>query len=207
MLHRTSGKTDYGLYKGKEMVVTIAMTIDGDTFKTDDGLRIRLYGADAPETHPKEQSFGREATEFAEALFRENGNRATLEVMGIDRYKRTLGKLTVGPVGDRKDVGTELLRNGLAWAYRKYLPKGETRDVYLEAEKEAREKRAGLWSEDGPVEPETFRRKAKEEARLERVGAAGEFRKEEEIAPPPRAETRAPRTFWDEAMDFFPDFS
>jgi endonuclease YncB( thermonuclease family) len=203
MLHRTSGKTDYGLYKGKRTVVTIAVTVDGDTFKTDDGLRIRLYGADAPETHPKEQSFGKEATEFAEALFRENGNRATLEVMGTDRYQRTLGKLTVGPIDGRKDVGTELLRNGLAWAYRKYLPEGETRDAYLKAEEEAREKRAGLWSEDGAVEPEAFRRRAKEEARLERVGAAGEFRKEEEIALPPRAPRR---TFWSDVKDFLPDF-
>jgi endonuclease YncB( thermonuclease family) len=74
----------------------------------------------------------------------------------IDRYGRLIGLVYV----DGADAGLQMLRQGLAWYYTRYLPEA-TADIqssYRQAEGEAREQRRGLWSDPGQVEPWLYRR-------------------------------------------------
>ena len=110
---------------------------DGDTLTILDPsntqIKIRLAQIDAPE---KRQPFGARAKqELSRLAF---GKTAIVDVQGIDRYGRTLGRVTIGTL----DVNAELVKRGSAWVYRKY-----SKDMFLlKLEQEAREARLGLWS-------------------------------------------------------------
>src|SRR2546422_4266822 len=92
---------------------------DGDTIKVmHNGAaeKIRLYGIDCPE---KGQPFGTKAKQFTSQLV--FGKEVTVKDYGLDnnRFKRTLGEIVLP---DGRVVNEELLRAGLAWWYRKYVP-------------------------------------------------------------------------------------
>jgi micrococcal nuclease len=85
---------------------------DGDTIKVSVAenqlLRTRLAFYDAPE---KKQSFGARAKQaMSELLF---GKDIELRPHAIDRYGRTVAQVGV----DGKDVGEQMLRQGMAWVY------------------------------------------------------------------------------------------
>jgi hypothetical protein len=65
------------------------------------------------------------------------GQVVELQVVDTDRYGRTVAKV----YRDGRDVNRELVREGHAWVYRKYL-----RDpTLLEDERRAQEAKAGIW--------------------------------------------------------------
>jgi Micrococcal nuclease (thermonuclease) homologs len=129
-------------YKG-----TVLRVIDGDTFvfQTDEGsLKVRMFGIDAPE---KSQEFGQESKTFLEQYTHKYG---TLRKTGIDKYGRTLGVLFV----ENTNVNLESVKLGFAWDYRYY-----NKDVgFAQAEKEAKEKRLGLWKNSNPTPPWEYRK-------------------------------------------------
>ena len=94
----------------------VAVT-DGDTIKVltaeNQLLRVRVAWIDAPEMG---QAFGRRARQLMSALV--FGKDAELRPHTIDRYGRTVAML----FADGRDVGLELIKQGLAWAYEHYLP-------------------------------------------------------------------------------------
>ncbi len=115
-------------------VVAIA---DGDTFTLltagKQQIRIRLAEIDTPESG---QPYGNRAKQaLSQLVF---GKDVRVEVQTTDQYGRTVGRPYVGDV----DVCADLVENGFAWAYRRYLrdPK------LLELEKEAQDAKMGLWS-------------------------------------------------------------
>jgi endonuclease YncB( thermonuclease family) len=115
-------------------VVSIA---DGDTFTLltadKEQIRIRLAEIDTPESG---QPYGNRAKQaLSQLVF---GKDVRVEVQTTDQYGRTVGRPYVGDV----DVCADLVENGFAWAYRRYLrdPK------LLELEKEAQDAKMGLWS-------------------------------------------------------------
>jgi endonuclease YncB( thermonuclease family) len=121
---------------------------DGDTISVMNGttsVKIRIHGVDCPEAH---QDFGNKAKQFTSSLC--FGEAVTVTPSDTDRYGRTVGKVTVG----EKDVGTELLKAGLAWHYIQYDKSPE----YAAAEATAKERKFGLWSMPNPVPPWNFRR-------------------------------------------------
>ncbi len=131
---------------------------DGDTLiaETDNGtrLRIRLLGIDAPEVSHNGtpgQPFGEEARGRLEELVK--GRAVRMEAYGRDRYKRVLAVLW----RNSQNVNLEMVRAGLAEVYR-----GARCEVYCreleQAERGARQARAGLWSQVGPESPSAFRR-------------------------------------------------
>ncbi|MEP0247027.1 MAG: thermonuclease family protein [Roseobacter sp.] len=94
--------------------------IDGDTFVVS-GQRIRLFGIDAPEQDQTCTSrtgstwaCGAWVTETARALYQ--GRDATCREMDVDRYGRTVARCRI----EGRDVGRQMVRGGLAFAYRKY---------------------------------------------------------------------------------------
>jgi endonuclease YncB( thermonuclease family) len=137
-----------------EYRATIVKIIDGDTVDVDIDLgfnvvlkdeRVRVAGIDTPE---KGQPFGREAKQALTVLTLQK--KITIDVQTIDRYERTVGLVYVQGL----DVNAELVRQGMAWVYRRY-----TNDERLYAlEAKAKKEKRGLWSTNNFIEPWLWRR-------------------------------------------------
>jgi len=140
-------------------VVRIA---DGDTVTVLDASyaqhRIRLQGIDAPESH---QAFGTQSKKsLSQLIFNKT---VTVAYNKTDQYGRMVGKILL----DGKDINLEQVKAGMAWHYKDYEREqtAEDRDLYAQAEDEARSARRGLWVDANPVEPSAFRKEQKEERR------------------------------------------
>lgn len=140
----------------------VTRVTDGDTLilVTGEGtkLKVRLYGIDAPEVRHEEvpgQPYGREARDALKELAL--GRNATLELVDIDTHKRMVCIVRVSGV----DINREMVRSGFAWAYRRYLS-APYASVYIAAEKEARNRRLGLWRQANPDPPWNFKRKRRQ---------------------------------------------
>ncbi len=129
----------------------VQRVIDGDTLLLANGARIRLIGADTPETvrpnHPVEP-FGPEASELTERLIAENGDRVRLEFdrQRTDRYGRFLAYVWLG---DRL-LNEELIRQGLATAETQYSYAADMKRRFRKAQEEAQAARRGIWSVQRP---------------------------------------------------------
>lgn len=132
-------------------VVAVA---DGDTVTVlVDGHRqvhVRIAGIDAPE---KKQAFGQRAKQsMSECAF---GKEVVVEWKKIDRYGRTVGKVSA----DGVDCGLRQIETGLAWHYKAYAKEQtvEDRAAYSDAETGAVARKTGLWSDVSPIPPWDFR--------------------------------------------------
>lgn len=110
---------------------------DGDTLTLlDDSktqIKVRLAEIDAPESH---QPYGNRAKQELSGLA--FGRPAVVQVQDIDRYGRTVGRVTV----DGVDVNAEMVRRGAAWVYLKYAKDQSLFTI----EQQARDAKAGLWA-------------------------------------------------------------
>lgn len=140
-------KLDFPLtFKGKVTAIK-----DGDTYKVlYDGSEktIRLAHIDCPE---KNQPFGSRAKQFAsEICF---GKIVTVKTGGkTDRNKRILGEILLQ---DGTNVNKELVKNGLAWHFKKYSDNNE----YAGLETTAKQRQMGLWADKEPIAPWEWRKK------------------------------------------------
>jgi len=135
-------------------VVKIA---DGDTITILDAQnvqhKIRLQGIDAPEHR---QDFGQVSREhLANLVF---GKYVRIEFEKADRYGRLVGKVWA----DGNDECLEQLKAGLAWHYKEYEREqpAADRQLYANAELEARNERRGLWKDPAPTPPWEYRHHA-----------------------------------------------
>ena len=121
---------------------------DGDTITVLKGkttVKIRLYGIDCPE---KSQAFGTRAKQFtSKMVFRK---LVQIRPVDQDRYGRTVAWVEV----DGKNLCEELVRNGLAWHYKRYSSDTNLAKLELQAKKG----RAGLWSDPKAMAPWDYRR-------------------------------------------------
>lgn len=135
-----------------------AKTITGEVIKIADGdtltiltnnkqqEKIRLIEIDAPEKH---QAFGNKSRQSLAALCFKQPAVIHYEIR--DRYGRILGRVFCNGIDANKDQ----IKNGMAWVYVKYA-----KDKSLFAiEKEAKDKKIGLWQDKNPIAPWMFRRK------------------------------------------------
>jgi endonuclease YncB( thermonuclease family) len=127
---------------------------DGDTIivlaATNQSNKIRLQGIDAPEGG---QAFGnRSQQNLSDLIFNRD---VTVEWSKRDRYGRKVGKVLL----DGSDVCLEQIKSGMAWHYKYYQSEqsNEDRELYTNAETEARATRRGLWSDANPIPPWDFR--------------------------------------------------
>ena len=125
---------------------TITVRAEGQT-----KARIRLYGIDAPE---KGQDFGGRAKEHLSGLV--YGETVDIEKMDTDRYGRTVAVVRVGAV----NANEEMLKAGMAWVF---TPRCRNKVCvgWKDLEIQARERRAGLWSQPEPVAPWDWRKQKK----------------------------------------------
>ena len=114
--------------------------VDGDTLHVDD-ITVRIHGIDAPETDQNcNDAQGRNwlcgvfVTEEISRRF--EGEIATCDLIELDRYGRTVAKCFV----DGRDVGEQIVEDGLAHAYRQYSMD------YDQVEKSAQVRRIGIWA-------------------------------------------------------------
>ena len=93
------------------------------------------------------------------------GKDVELRPHAIDRYGRTVAMVFV----DGRDVGLELIKAGLAWAYEHYLPEAspEIQAQYTAAETAARVSRRGLWVDGKSAIPPWEWRREKHEQQLQ----------------------------------------
>jgi endonuclease YncB( thermonuclease family) len=120
-----------GIHQGR--VVSIA---DGDTLTLlidNTQYRIRLAEIDTPE---RKQPYGTKAKQALSTLV--FGKEVKVDVQTTDRYGRSVARIYV----DELDVCAELVKQGMAWVYRKYAKDESLYDI----EQQARDERRGLWS-------------------------------------------------------------
>ena len=137
-----------------EFEAEVIGVMDGDTIKvlTSDKqeIKIRFEHIDAPE---KKQPFGQVCKSmlsdmiFGKTVYIRSQKRP-------DRYGRMIAEVFMCEAS-KDSVNLALVRQGCAWHY-KAFSKDST---YAEAERIARESRAGLWKDESPVEPWIWRKK------------------------------------------------
>ena len=138
----------------EEIKGSVTRIIDGDTFfvrSSKSLLRVRLAGIDAPE---RGQPF---ASQSHDALKEFLGQKDLLiQKSGVDpKDKKVL--VTVEIKGT--NVASEMVKEGWAWCVENDSPDAELTKL----EKEAREAKRGLWADESPVAPWTYRAQKKEE--------------------------------------------
>jgi endonuclease YncB( thermonuclease family) len=138
-----------GFKPGAELQGEVVGVSDGDTLSLliagNQNIRVRLAEIDAPE---KSQAFGQVSRKSLSDLI--YGQRITVRVNDTDKYGRTVGRAFI----DGHDVNLIQVQKGLAWAYERYL----TDPMFPSAEKQARARKLGLWSDPTPTPPWLFRR-------------------------------------------------
>lgn len=118
----------------------VKRVIDGDTIELDKGQIMRLVGINTPDNG---QLFDDEATDYVKKLI--EGKKVILEYDAYksDRFGRILAYIVIGD----KNLSIELARKGLAkvtiYEKRKDLI---YQQQLLDAEKEAKDKKVGIWS-------------------------------------------------------------
>jgi endonuclease YncB( thermonuclease family) len=100
--------------------------------------RVRLSAIDTPEY---DQPHGAESS-AALRSFLPVGSDVELEVVTQDKFLRIVAVVWLVQAGERVNVNEKMLRDGHAWAYRRYMP--DTRFCDIEAE--ARDAKRGLWA-------------------------------------------------------------
>ncbi len=142
------------LYAEDIFIGKVVGIVDGDTIDlltdSQEQLRIRIAGIDSPE---RRQPFGKRAKQYMAKLAA--GNLAVATCPKKDRYGRYVCVVKV----DSKDIGMEMIRNGLAWHYKKYAHEQspDDRRDYEYVETEARKRNIGLWNSSSPMPPWEWR--------------------------------------------------
>jgi micrococcal nuclease len=134
---------------------TVVSIGDGDTLRLGSPgqtVTIRLGCIDAPETAQK--PWGQQSATRLKQLL-PSGTAVRVREIDRDRYGRTVAELYLG----KQSINLQLVREGQAVVYRQYLSGCvATKDQYLQAEAQAKQKRLGFWNQQSPVMPWEFRR-------------------------------------------------
>ncbi|MBN2024831.1 MAG: thermonuclease family protein [Pirellulales bacterium] len=123
----------------------VEKVVDGDTFVLTNGAKIRLIGADTPETvHPDRpvEPWGPEATEFTRRFLAGGEVHLVFDRERKDRYGRFLAYVWV----DDEMLNESLIRAGLARARTEFRYAAARKTLFRRAEAEARSEGRGIWS-------------------------------------------------------------
>jgi micrococcal nuclease len=123
-------------------VAKVAKVNDGDSIEVtlDSGpARVRMSAIDTPEY---DQPYGTTSSAALKALL-PLGSAVELEVVTQDSFKRLVAIVWLVAEGKRINLNEKMLRDGHAWAYRRYM-----RDArFCDLEAEARDAKRGLWAQ------------------------------------------------------------
>lgn len=133
---------------------------DGDTIvvipaEGGQGLTCRLYGIDAPEVSKK----GRQGQPYGEEAKRELKSLVLAQTITVETTgNKTYGREVCRIYKNGADINLEMVKRGYAWAFVEYLKRAHASE-YIDAEREARNKRLGLWQQANPTPPWEWRRR------------------------------------------------
>ncbi len=117
---------------------------DGDTFRFQSGIRVRLFGVDTPEKNQKCERAdacypcGRDAAAFVREFI--GSNDLVCELTGEKTYDRYVAICSVG----KKDLGEAIIASGWGFPYRQFLKGHRLRVAYEAAERQAQSRKLGL---------------------------------------------------------------
>ncbi len=128
--------------------VVVAKVIDGDTFETSTGEKVRLLGVDTPETVDPRRPvgcFGKEASNELKSLIQGEEVIMQKDVSDVDKYQRLLRYVYL-PLADGKllFVNDYLVREGFAQILT-YPPDVAFANQFQAAQEQAKMARRGLW--------------------------------------------------------------
>ena len=147
---------NYVLAAQVETQVTMLKVGSGDTLLVDDGVNkvvVRIIGIDAPE---EKQPVYEESKKSLSDLV--SGKRIVLRY-SLHNLKDELGYFPARVFVGGKDVGLDLLKNGLAWRNERdkfFIEKKDDKE-YAAAETEAQAAKTGIWQSEKPQKPWDFR--------------------------------------------------
>lgn len=126
----------------------VEKVIDGDTIELENGQTVRLIGIDTPETVDPRRPvgcFGKEASEESKKLMAHKLVILQKDVSETDKYGRLLRYIYL-PLenGQTLFVNDYLVREGFAKVLT-YPPDVKFNEQFREAERQARERKKGLW--------------------------------------------------------------
>jgi micrococcal nuclease len=127
----------------------VSKIVDGDTFwiinEKGENEKIRLIGVDAPESRKSGKKeigyYGKESKLYLEKFLAGKKVRLQFDVGKYDRYKRTLAYVYLE---DGTFLNAHLVKYGYA-AVMTVPPNVKFADQFVKLQKEAREKKRGLW--------------------------------------------------------------
>lgn len=134
----------FSLALSKEIWRKCIIVIDGDTILLAGNEKVRLIGVDTPESRDEDrpvQYFGKEAYEFTRRLVEGKKVRLEYGINRKDKYGRTLAYVYLE---DGTFLNAEIIKQGYGYLYRAFIFKYF--DKFWQYEKEAREKKIGLWA-------------------------------------------------------------
>lgn len=126
----------------KVLAATVSKINDGDSIEVqlESGAgRVRLSAVDTPEY---DQPYGDKSSAALKALL-PVGSKVDLEIVTQDQFRRIVAVVWLVADGKRTNINETMLREGHAWAYRRYMRDAKFCDV----EAEAREAKRGLWAQ------------------------------------------------------------
>lgn len=139
-----------------EGMARVVRVIDGDTLLFERGVRVRLIGADTPETvkpGAPVEPWGPEATEFTREFIGDGHVRLQFDRERKDRYGRFLAYVWVG----EQMLNEELIRAGLARAALNYRFSESMKRRFRRAQNEAQAAQRGIWSTEPVLEEVSLR--------------------------------------------------
>ena len=146
----TPSPKNSGLVGGPVTLVSIG---DGDTIRVTDKsgakVTVRLACIDAPET--SQGLSGKWSTKTLKGMLL--GKSISLKPQIKDRYGRTVAEIFVGAT----NINLQMVREGAAFAYRKYLKQCDG-GAYLNAESMAKREKQGVWGPYQTQLPWEYRR-------------------------------------------------
>jgi len=125
--------------------------MDGDTMEVlyqNQPIKIRLAHIDCPEKRGH-QPFGTKAKQaLSDLCF---GQMVTVQGQKYDRYKRLIAVV----INQNKQVvNQEMIKQGMAWHFKKY----SSDPLYAQLEVEARKHKIGLWQDSNALAPWEWRK-------------------------------------------------
>ncbi|KAL1603775.1 putative endonuclease lcl3 [Paraconiothyrium brasiliense] len=116
---------------------------------TKNTIHVRIAGVDAPELAHwgrEAQPYSQEALDWLTAYI--HNRRVRVHIFRRDQYDRVVAQVTVRRWFRNRDVGLEMLRNGLATVYEAKTGSefGTSEQKYRDAQKKAEEQKVGMWT-------------------------------------------------------------
>ncbi len=128
----------------------VSRVIDGDTVELESGEKVRYIGIDTPETlDPRKpvQCFGKNASAKNKELVEGKPVWLVKDISDHDKYGRLLRYVYLGDPAEGSSVFVNLELVKLGFAHSSiYPPDVRYQDLFLAAEKKAREEKRGLWN-------------------------------------------------------------